>query len=102
MATWIRQTLTSVIADLADLGDRHLSVDDADSCLWRREQVYRELLAREANGELDANESEALPLLAEVHRRLGHAVEPCVIMPLQASVLVNGDVGRPRFVISYN
>ena len=71
MATWIRQALTSIIADL---GDRHLGADDMDSCLWRIEQVYRELLAWEANGELDANESEALPLLAEVHRRLGHAV----------------------------
>ena len=99
MATWIRQALTSVIADL---GDQHLSADGVDSCLWRIEQVYRELLARKANGELDINESEALPLLAEVDRRLGRAVESCVIMPLQASVLVNGDVGRHCFIISYN
>ena len=47
--TWIRQTLTSVIADLAELGDRHLSADDADSSLWRIKQVRRELLAWEAD-----------------------------------------------------
>ena len=100
MNTWIRQTLTSVIADITDVGDQALSKDEADSCLWRIEQVYRELLAREAYGELDENQNHAIPLLAEVHRRLGDAIESYEIMPLQASVLANG-VGRPRFMISY-
>ena len=68
----------------------------------RIEQVYREILVHEANRELDVNKSEALPLLAEVHRRLGRIIESCVIMPLQASVLVNDDMGRHCFIISYN
>ena len=49
------------MADITDVGNQALSKEEEDSCLWRIEQVYRELLAREAYGELDENQNHAIP-----------------------------------------
>lgn len=97
---WICETLRSVICDLNS--NEWDSLDELDAYLWRVELVYRELLAREASGEVLSNqESEALVLIAEAYTNLNELCDSSMgaTQVLQASLLLDGSVGRPRFVI---
>ena len=81
---------------------QEISFDRADAYLWRVELVYREMLVRDANLILSDEERSVLRLLGEAYEQLNHVVENCeTTMPVQASVILDGQVGRPRFSISF-
>ena len=102
--SWVSQTLRSVVADLdSDLESDEVSLDQVDSYLWRVELAYREILAQEVSGELADQEKEALPLIAEAHSKLRQVIEHGELaLPSQASLLLDGNVGRPPFIIPYH
>ena len=101
MATWISEALRSIVSDLHE-ERQEISFDRADAYLWRVELVYREMLVRDANLILSDEERSVLRLLGEAYERLNHVVENCeTTMPVQASVILDGQVGRPRFSISF-
>lgn len=102
--SWISQTLTSVIADIDSLGeDTEVSLQQAEAFEWRVELVYRDLLAKEICGEIQREEREVLPLLADAYARIWQVVERAELIPtLEAPVFLNGSLGRPRFHIPHN
>jgi len=90
------------VADL-DCESDEVSFDQLDAYLWRVEVVYREMLAREASGELADGEKEALPLIAEAHSKLRQTVENYQLdLPSQPPLLLDGSVGRPPFIVPYH
>ena len=63
--------LQATISDIDSVGDHStLSIDRAKALEWRVELVYRDLVAKEVAGELDSEEQEALPLIADAYLHL--------------------------------
>ena len=101
------QSIRALISDLSSLRACELSLDLADGYLWRIEVAYREFVAMDALGMLGQSGPGvmALQCLAQAHMRMGRVVEElrlCNERPsnIQASVILSGAVGRPRFEIS--
>ena len=99
---WVSQALKSIVADLEDKA--YVSLEEADSYLWREELVYREMQVREANGSMNDEEKQVLQLIAEAYSKLNQVVENCAqfYSPVQASLVMDGCVGRPPFMITYH
>lgn len=102
--SWIMQTLTSVLADIESLGEESVSLQQAEALEWRVELVYRDLLGKEACGEIEQEEREVLPLLAHAYARIRRLVERTELVPtpFEAHILLDGSLGRPRFSIPRN
>ena len=92
----------SIVNYLSSLGESdEVSHDQLDAYEWRVELVYRDLLAKEASGDLGDREREALTLVAEAHSRMRQVVESGELAPSsQAPMIPDGLVGRPRFNIN--
>ena len=99
MDAWICETLRNVVDELSY--DECQNIDAVDAYRWRVELVYHEMLTREASGEeMSSNENEALQLISEAHANMCKLYDCSgTATMLQASVLHDGYVGRPRFVI---
>ena len=99
MDAWICETLRNVVDELSY--DECQNIDAVDAYRWRVELVYHEMLTREASGEeMSSNENEALQLISEAHANMCKLYDCSgTATMLQASVLHDGYVGRPRFVM---
>ena len=102
--SWIMQTLTSVLADIESLGEESVSLQQAEALEWRVELVYRDLLGKEACGEIEQEEREVLSLLAHAYAQIRHLVERTELVPTPfvAHILLDGSLGRPHFSIPRN
>lgn len=100
--TWVNQTLRSIVTDSSSLDDNKPSLDQLDAYYWRVELVYRELLVKEASGQLQEGSMEVLRLIEEAYRLIGKEMESYQSMPSVASVILDGSVGRPRFAIPHH
>ena len=99
---WIRSTILAVVTSLATIQDgRDMSFDELEGIITIVELVYRELLVAEVVvnvGPRGAVECVQMALcflneLLEAKRRCYHRTQP----PTD----VTGNVGRPRFTVSY-
>ena len=99
------QTLTSVLADIEGLGEEsELSLQQAEALEWRVELVYRDLLVKEACGEIEQDKREVFLLLADAYARIRRLVERTELLPtpFEAHILLDGSLGRPCFIIPRN
>ena len=100
------QAIQSTISDIDSVGDHStLSIDRAKALEWRVELVYRDLVAKEVAGELDSEEQEALPLIADAYLHLRELVQSIELLPppgAQPVHVLDGSVGRPSYHIPYH
>lgn len=104
--SWILQTIQSVISELDNIAaSSNVSLSFAEALEYRIELVYRDMIAKEASGELNLQEQQALPLIATAFSNLRLVVENLELLPpqtVQPVLLLDGSVGRPRYGISYH
>ena len=95
--TWILQTLQSVISELDNITrTSNVSLSFAEALEYRIELVYRDMIAKEASGELDLQEQQALRLIATAFSNLRLVVENLELLPpqtVQPVLLLDGSVG---------
>ena len=107
---WIRQSMREMISDFSvyDTEGRTMDLDVAEGYKWRLETLSREMLALETSGELDLHESTALEYLLKSYSVINEVVEKLERLewsqPCQpdVSVISDGNVGRPKFDISFS
>ena len=59
--SWVYQTLGNIVIDLSNIRETdEVSIDEADSYMWRVELVYWEFLVKEASGDITDTERDAL------------------------------------------
>ena len=105
------QSIRALLSDLSSVGVNEITLECADGYLWRLEVSLREFLALEALGLMEPSSCPVLGCVSEAHRRMLAVVDDlqCNVNPseehlerTQASVLLTGLVGRPRFDIPRN
>ena len=105
-SSWILQAVQSVISDIDSItSDSNLSIDRAQALEWRVELVYRDLVAKEIDGELAIAEQRDMPFIAHAFFCLRELVENMELLPptlVQPLHVIDGSVGRPYYNISYH
>ena len=64
--------------------------------------MYRDMIAKEASGELDFGEQQALTLIATAFFQFVENLELLSPQMVQPVLLLSGSVGRPQYDISYH
>ena len=60
--SWVYQTLGNIVIDLSNIRETdEVSIDEADSYMWRVELVYRKFLVKEASGDITDTERDGCP-----------------------------------------
>ena len=103
--TWLRQSIQVLLADLSEECNGEMSLRAAEDYRWRTEMLYRSLLAEDLSGQRLGTERSILHFIGQAFSVMCEMVDALTafgsqdMLPTEASIVLDGTVGRPSFQI---